>query len=265
MSEMAAAEKICSRCNGSGWILREEAGQRFASECECRKSGTRIAKWTAAGVPERYQDCSFQKFNEVVLISSRKPNPSLPAAKRIAEEFADAYPFVDSGLLFLGGSGVGKTHLMIAIINEVTRSKGREALYVNFADLLMKIQSTFKSDSSESKEDVIGPYIGVELLALDELGATKPSEFARDMLYALLNARYNQRKITIATSNFRDELGAGERELLEDRIGYRLRSRLHEMCQNVELRGDDFRLQVLKADHRPSNFAPRRQTHPKRK
>ena len=264
MPEMVAAEKICSRCNGSGWLLREDAGQRFASECECRRSGNRLAKWGAAGIPERYQECSFQTLKEVGLLSG-KPNPWLPAAKRIAEEFADSFPHVESGLLFLGDSGVGKTHLMIAILNEVTRSKGREALYVNFADLLMKIQSTFKSDSSESKEDIIGPYIGVELLALDELGATKPSEFARDMLYALLNARYNQRKITIATSNFRDELGPGERELLQDRIGYRLRSRLHEMCQNVELKGDDFRLQVLKADHRSSNFAPRPPTHPKRK
>lgn len=264
MSAMAAAENVCSLCNGSGWLLREEGGQRFASECECRKGGARIAKWRAAGIPERYQDCSFQTLNEVAF-SSRKPNPSLPAAKGIAEEFADEYPYVDAGLLFLGGSGVGKTHLMIAIINEVTRSKGRQALYVNFADLLMKIQSTFKSDASESKEDVIAPYIDVELLALDELGATKPSEFARDMLYALLNARYNHRRITIATSNFMDELGPGERERLEDRIGYRLRSRLHEMCKNVEIQGDDFRLQVLKADHRSSSFAPRRPSHLKRK
>jgi DNA replication protein DnaC len=154
---------------------------------------------------------------------------------------------------------------MIAIINEITRAKGFQALYVNFADLLMKIQSTFKSDSSESKEDVIEPYISVELLALDELGATKPSEFARDMLYALLNARYNQRKITIATSNYLDEPPSGEREKLEDRIGYRLRSRLHEMCRNVEIKGEDYRMKVARADHRSSDFAPRRPSQQKKK
>ena len=263
MWEMAAVESACSSCNGSGWLLREEHGQRFASECECRKSGARMAKWRAAGIPERYSDCSFETLKEVNF-GPGKPNTWLPAAKRIAEEFADSYPHVDSGLLFLGASGVGKTHLMIAIINEVTRSKGRQALYVNFADLLMKIQSTFKSDSSESKEDVIGPYIDVDLLALDELGATKPSEFARDMLYALLNTRYNNRKITIATSNYLDEPPPGEREKLEDRIGYRLRSRLHEMCRNVELKGEDYRLKVARADHHSSNFAPR-PPHLKRK
>jgi DNA replication protein DnaC len=263
MSAMAASpEKICSHCGGAGWILREEDGQRFARECECRRGVARLARWQAAGIPERYRDCSFATLNEVSF--DGKPNPWLPAAKRIAEEFADSYPHVDAGLLFLGRSGVGKTHLMIAIVNEVTRSKGKQALYVNFADLLLKIQSTFKTDSAESKEDVIGPYVAVELLALDELGATKPSEFAKDMLYALLNTRYNAKKITIATSNYLDEAPAGERETLEQRIGYRLRSRLHEMCRNVEVRGVDYREKILKADIRSASFAPR-PPHAKRK
>ncbi len=103
----------------------------------------------------------------------------------------------------------------------------------------------------ESKEDVIAPYAEVPLLVLDELGATKPSDFARDMLYALLNTRYNHRRITIATSNYFDELAKGEREKLEDRIGYRLRSRLHEMCRTVLIESVDYRSQVETAGLRP--------------
>ena len=68
-----------------------------------------------------------------------------------------------------------------------------------------------------------------------------------DVLYNLLNTRYNRKRITIATSNFEDEPDAasGERDRLEDRLGYRLRSRLYEMCQLVPLRGEDFRKDVL--------------------
>ncbi|HEV7500839.1 MAG TPA: hypothetical protein VGQ33_12585, partial [Vicinamibacteria bacterium] len=57
----------------------------------------------------------------------------------------------------------------------------------------------------------------------------------------------NRKRITVATSNFEDEIDAsqGEREKLEDRIGYRLRSRLYEMCLMVPLRGSDFRKDVL--------------------
>jgi DNA replication protein DnaC len=242
---MESAETTCSACGGSGWILSDDDSGRHARECGCRREAMRRTRFAAARVPERYRDCSFRGFHEL--------NPSLKKALKIAEEFADAYPYVenDAGLLFLGRSGVGKTHLAIAILNEVTRAKGRSGLYVDFSDLLMQIQSTFKSDSSESKEDVLAPYADVELLVLDELGATKPTDFARDMLYSLLNARYNHRRITIATSNFLDEPPPGEREKLEDRVGYRLRSRLHEMCRTVEMDGIDYRSNIGKAGLRP--------------
>lgn len=237
---MELKETTCPECGGTGWLLSNVDGERFARECSCHKEEARRRRFLAAQVPERYRDCSFADFHETRL--------ALTKAKGIAQEFAEAYPVVDAGLLFLGPAGLGKTHLAIAILNEITQEKGRNALYINFADLLMKIQSTFKSDAVESKEDVITPYAEVELLVLDELGATKPSDFARDMLYALLNTRYNHKKITIATSNFMDELGPGEREKLEDRIGYRLRSRLHEMCQTVLVTGEDYRKEVKRAD-----------------
>lgn len=237
---MAMIASTCPDCGGTGWVLHSVEGERFARECGCQKEEARRRRFLAAEVPERYRDCSFSDFKETRL--------ALTKAKAIAQEFADAYPVVEAGLLFLGPAGIGKTHLAIAILNQITKTKGRNALYVNFADLLMKIQSTFKSDAMESKEDVITPYADVELLVLDELGATKPSDFARDMLYALLNTRYNHNRITIATSNFMDEHGSGDREKLEDRIGYRLRSRLHEMCQTVVVTGEDFRKEVKRAD-----------------
>jgi len=237
---MATDAKICAECGGTVWVLRNERGERFARECGCQKEEARRRRFVAAQVPERYRDCSFSDFNDT--------NMSLKKAKGIAQEFASAYPVVEAGLLFLGPAGNGKTHLAIAILNEITKAKGRSALYVNFSDLLMKIQSTFRADSTETKEDVITPYAEVELLVLDELGATKPSDFARDMLYALLNTRYNHKRVTIATSNYVDELAAGAREKLEDRIGYTLRSRLHEMCQTVTIQSDDFREKVKRAD-----------------
>jgi DNA replication protein DnaC len=237
---MALESPACSSCGGTGWTLASDDGERVARECGCRKEDSRKRRFHAAQVPERYRDCSFSDFNDT--------NLALKKAKSVAQEFAAAYPVVEAGLLFLGAAGNGKTHLAIAILNEVTRTKGRRALYVNFSDLLMKIQSTFRNDSPETKEDVITPYAETELLVLDELGATKPSDFARDMLYALLNTRYNHKRITIATSNYMDELAGGAREKLEDRIGYTLRSRLHEMCQTVKIQSDDFREKVKRAD-----------------
>ena len=124
---------------------------------------------------------------------------------------------------------------------------------MDFSDLLLRIQTSFRPDADSSKESVLTPYTDAEVLVLDELGASKPHAWVLDVLYNLLNTRYNRKRLTIATSNFEDEAdpSSGDRDRLEDRIGYRVRSRLYEMCEVVTLRGEDFRKKV----HNPSFLA----------
>jgi DNA replication protein DnaC len=168
-------------------------------------------------------------------------------AKRVAREFVDTYPDVEAGLLLVGPSGRGKTHLACAVLSELVSLKGVTGLYADFSDLLLKIQTSFRPDADSSKESILQPYAEAELLVLDELGASKPHPWVLDVLYNLLNTRYNRRRVTIVTSNFEDEPDAasGERDRLEDRVGSRIRSRLFEMCLLVPLRGDDFRRTVV--------------------
>ena len=76
---------------------------------------------------------------------------------------------------------------------------------------------------------------------LDELGATKPTDWVRDTMMQVINARYNNKKLTIFTTNYADTRRAPAEETLEDRIGARLRSRLYEMCKTVIVEGEDYR------------------------
>lgn len=236
---MAAEPGSCAVCGGTGWVLEASDGRKQASACVCRIRQIRRERLQAAGIPDRYSECTLANFSDNTL--------ALQQAKRTALEFVEAYPAVDAGLLLVGPAGRGKTHLACAILAELVATKGAQGLYADFSDLLLKIQTTFRPDADSSKESLLTPYAEAELLVLDELGASKPHPWVLDVLYNLLNTRYNRKKITLATSNFEDEVdaSAGERERLEDRIGYRLRSRLYEMCLLVTLRGSDFRKEVL--------------------
>ena len=100
---------------------------------------------------------------------------------------------------------------------------------------------------------MLRPVFEAEVLLLDELGAVKPSEWVWDTVSLILNTRYNDNRTTIITTNFSDQpaasvtrslspaRAAAREETLGDRIGERMRSRLHEMCRIVKMDGPDFR------------------------
>jgi hypothetical protein len=80
-----------------------------------------------------------------------------------------------------------------------------------------------------------------EVLVLDDLGAEKPSEWVEETMNLIVNTRYNERRPTIFTTNYED-LPDDVLESLKVRVGFRLHSRLHEMCEFVEYDGGDFRM-----------------------
>ncbi|HTF44516.1 MAG TPA: hypothetical protein VK641_11490, partial [Terriglobales bacterium] len=97
-----------------------------------------------------------------------------------------------------------------------------------------------------------------EVLVLDELGAVKPTDWVWDTVSLILNTRYNDNRTTIITTNFDDKpagafngpRAATREETLGDRIGERMRSRLHEMCRIIKMDGEDFRQKFRSASFR---------------
>ena len=81
---------------------------------------------------------------------------------------------------------------------------------------------------------------------LDELGSVKPTTFVQDILYYVINTRYNEERTTIFTTNYPDTAADSKEEGLTQRIGHRLRSRLYEMAQIVSFAGaEDYRKNKL--------------------
>lgn len=242
---MSPEPRACPDCDGTGWVLERIDERKLARPCVCRGVSLRQERLELAAIPERYRECTLENFYEL-------QTPELKRARTIAREFADRFPFVDAGLLLVGASGVGKTHLACALLSELVSKKGVQGVYVDSSDLLNRIQTSFRPEAAGSREAVLTPFMNAEFLVLDEIGATPPHPWVQDVLYDLLNTRYNRKKTTVVTTNFADEPdpAAGVKQTLEERIGYRTRSRLYEMCLIVPMRGDDYRKQVLSAEIR---------------
>jgi DNA replication protein DnaC len=162
----------------------------------------------------------------------------------------------------MGPVGVGKTHLAIAVLKELITKKGVSSLFYESGSLLKAIQDSYNPVSQTSEMRVLAPVFQAEVLVLDELGATVPTNWVRDTLYQIINTRYNNKKLTIFTTNYFDEVsverpddreGTGratfsqkqsdvrDKRALEERIGVPLRSRLYEMCKKVMIEGEDYR------------------------
>ncbi|HEU4433267.1 MAG TPA: ATP-binding protein [Pyrinomonadaceae bacterium] len=230
-SELRRAEStdVCEECFGTGTKLDPVKG---ALPCPCRKPDRFRKLIAAARIPRRYEKCSFGTFDS-------EPGTSQGNAVFHAHKFADKYPAVDRGLLFMGPAGVGKTHLAVSILKHLI-DKGFSGLFYEFGSLLKEIQDSYNPISKSSELKVLSPVYQSEILVLDELGATVPTEWVRDTMYQIINKRYNDNKVTIFTTNYLDN-DPDKNKLLEERITYRLRSRLFEMCTNVVIEGRDYR------------------------
>lgn len=230
-SAVTAEPEVCSFCFGIGMEVVPGKGAR---RCRCRTQDVQMRLLEAAGIPRRYGGCSLSNYRPA------KNNGSQLRAFNFAYRLVREYPAVDRGLLFTGTVGVGKTHLTVAILRGLIE-KGVPCLFYEFGALLKEIQGSYNSYSQTSELKVLAPIFEAEVLVLDELGASKTTDWVRDTMMQIIGTRYNERKLTIFTTNYFDERHSERDETLEDRIGVRLRSRLYEMCKTVQIEGDDYR------------------------
>jgi DNA replication protein DnaC len=289
---MARAD--CPICQGSGWKVVErttvgaqalvaaesarpgaasgEPKMVWAVPCDCTSGDRTDRLLEKARVPKQYRDCDFESFetdNENERASRDQLeswNRSLSQAKLIVQRFAEEFPVgSEHGLLLMGPCGVGKTHLAVAALKQIVL-RGHRGLFYDYRELLKEIQDSYNAESQSTEMSVLEPVLETELLVLDDVGSSKPSDWVRETVGHILNTRYNEKRVTILTTNFLDADAAiaapaavprvaGQRvpateDTLGERIGKRIRSRLYEMCRTVVITAADYREEHRNASRR---------------
>ncbi len=234
----------CPKCHGTGWILKEEKGRVIAVRCNHLEEERSASLLESSGIPQKYRQCNFENF----LVSSQ--NQSQVMAKKIVKNYAEKFPAVNEGLLIMGPAGVGKTHLASALCLELIK-KGITCKFVDFRELLHNFWDL--QEVPEEREAMFQTLVQVPLLVLDDFGSRRMNQWEEDFIYRLINKRYEEEMPLVLTTSFMDE-PVGKEESLEERIGYRLRSRLYEMCRTILIFGEDYRKKYKNRDF--VNFSP---------
>jgi DNA replication protein DnaC len=286
------AQPDCPHCQGSGWkvVERGEQGAQplsadrpgassvgepkmvWAVPCDCTTGDRTERALQRARVPERYRHCDFENYetdNEILNASSHDLanwNRSLSQAKLFVQRFAQEYSPIagmqsEHGILLMGPCGVGKTHLAVSALKTIVL-RGHSGLFYDYRELLKAIQDSYNPENQATEMSVLEPVLKTEILVLDDVGSSKPSPWALETVGHVLNTRYNEKRVTILTTNFLDSDSAANgnpaprvagmrspsvEDSLTERVGKRIRSRLYEMCRTLEIYAPDYRKEIRHA------------------
>lgn len=225
----------CLRCGGTGWIFKTVDEVEVVNRCTCDEE-TRAERFASrSGIPPLYTNASTENF------SLPKDNPiahrGLASVMLTVRTFVREYPAVDkAGLLFIGETGVGKTHLAVAALNALIQ-RGFEGVFFDYQTLLDRIRSGYDRSSGSMDKEAYRLALDCEILLLDDLGAHRVTDWVEDTVASIITHRCNYRKPVIVTTNLPAPGNESNKakDSLSDRIGVRAWSRLNEMCKLVQM------------------------------
>ena len=218
----------CEKCGDTGYV--------DIKMCDCMKRALVLAGYESSGIGALMRTQSFENFS----LNYYKVNGNPEAMKHFVEQlkkFADGFgKDTYKNFLFIGGTGLGKTHLSTSVAKRVIDG-GNDVLYVTAVGMIGDYEEKRFGDGRGAGHD-LSRYNDADLLIIDDLGTEVTNQFTLACIYDVINNRINRRKCTIINTN----LSAPE---LESRYSERIYSRLIGEYIPIPFKGTDIRKQKI--------------------
>lgn len=218
----------CPECQDTGFIKNRR--------CSCHTELLKDIERESLAKIAPIADCTFESFNVNYYPDEARDgiSPRMKAEKIASscERYATSFKRGASNLLFMGSTGLGKTHLSLAIANVVI-NKGYSVIYGTAQNILNDLQNENfgRNDNIRYTERAVQ---GCDLLIIDDLGTEYKNNYTVACLYNIINSRLSAKLPTIISTNYTfDEL--------EEKYDQRITSRITGEYKPLILIGNDIR------------------------
>ncbi len=254
--EFAVAEQLsrptCPVCQGTGHARTEVDGRITMGRCRCQMLPDRVHLFNQAAIPARYMSATFLSFAQTPEGRLKELDPSAIRAMGRASQWVDGFRPTESnrGFVLHGDVGRGKTHLMIATVRDLIFRHGVPVRFIEFSRLLSSLKAGYSEGRSDA--ELLTQLAEIPVLAIDELGKGRLSDWELTIIDEVISRRYNAMGCTLATTNYAPGAPSGAAppnlattkqltQTLGDRVGDRVFSRLTQVVDFIELAGRDHR------------------------
>lgn len=223
----------CKRCNDTGYY--EENGRTLV--CNCLKQALVSCACEELNRTAPLSLSTFESFsldyydNEIDSKTGISPYNHMSKILRYCRSYADNFAKNSESILMKGATGLGKTHLSLAIANEVIK-KGYGVIYVSAPSLMQKLEKQYFSRDDDSAIDML---VECDLLIVDDLGTEFRSQLSVSLMYNIFNSRMLANKPVIINTNL-------ELRELEKNYTERFVSRIIGNAQKLDFLGRDIRV-----------------------